>query len=63
MIMKDRTFIRKMDGVKAILMEIKYRDGSKVYRITWNTYAIDDVDYKTLNGAEKFLVKKGYEEA
>lgn len=60
--MKDRTFIRKFDKVEATLMEVKYRDGSRVYRITWNTYAIDDVDYKTLKGAEKFLAKKGYEE-
>lgn len=56
--MMDRTFVRKFDGVKATLMEIKYRDGSKVYRITWNTYSIDDVDYKTLKGVEKFLAKK-----
>lgn len=57
-----RTYIRKSDNVKAYLTEIKYKDGSKIYIINWDTICIDCREYKTLKGAEKFLANKGYEE-
>lgn len=58
----ERTYIRKRDNVKAYLLEVKYRDGSSIFQISWDTMAIDTKEYKTLKGAEKFLASKNYEE-
>ena len=58
----NRKYIRKEDNIKANLTEVKNRDGSKHYLISWETTAIDRKEYKTLKGAENFLKNKGYEE-
>ena len=58
----SKTYLRKEDNVKAYLTEVKQKDGSKKYLVSWDTNAIDTREYKTLKGAEKFLYNKGYKE-
>lgn len=57
-----KTYLRKEDNVKAYLTEIRYKDGSKKYLISWDTIAIDTKEYKILKNAEKFLSNKRFKE-